>query len=51
MTLMQMRAIEMNKEMGASTVAATRNMSAWSAMQAEAAGHLGEHSLAMADWK
>jgi uncharacterized membrane protein YgcG len=33
--------------MGVASVAATKNMSAWSAMQAEAAGHLGEHSLAI----
>ena len=33
--------------MGVASVAATRNMSAWDAMQAEAAGHVGEHSLAI----
>lgn len=30
-----------------SSVAATRNLSAWNALQAEAAGHVGEHSLAI----
>lgn len=32
---------------GAASVAATRNMGAWSALTAEATGHVGEHSLAL----
>jgi hypothetical protein len=32
---------------GVSSVGATKEMGAWSAMQAEAAGHVGEHSLAI----
>lgn len=33
--------------MGVASIGATRNMSAWSAIQAEAVGHVGEHSLAI----
>jgi hypothetical protein len=35
------------KDQGAATVAASRGMNAWSALQSEAAGHVGNHSLAI----
>lgn len=47
MTLTQMRAIEINDALGASTVAGTKNMSMLSALQAEATGGVGKHSLAL----
>jgi hypothetical protein len=44
----QMAALsESNALASVSTVAGTRNMGAWAAMQAEAAGHVGEHTLAI----
>jgi hypothetical protein len=54
MTLLQIEAIAMNERLAASnttvatsTVASTHGMGIWSALQAEAAGHVGGHSLAI----
>ena len=54
MTLMQMEAIAMNEKLaastttvGASTIASTRGMGVWAALQAESSGHVGSHSLAI----
>jgi len=54
MTLQQIEAIRINERLTAgteaatvSTVAGTRNMGTWGALQAEAAGHTGNHSLSI----
>lgn len=41
------RAEQSANRIGVSSIAQTRNMGAWAAIQAEAAGHVGEHSIAI----